>query len=273
MTRRWRKVGECVLRGPYPEQYSSRPSRHVACTDDRSPDRIDRARRSATGRTPQRCRLRVGPVGRRALRASERPAQPVGADAHRLRHRRDDHDLERRRPRLRGHHQPERPRVGRRRRPRPLLGQGHGGRDGHHRGAHQPCRGHVRLAGRGHVGHAAAERPSRTAPAAVAPARYRRPHRQLERVAGAPRRRPAAAHRLAQRRRRTRRATLPLRLPEPRRHGERGHQHPDPHVRRARLLRPGWRRGARPLRLRRRRQPDRRAGARTAVAHPTAPPG
>ena len=86
--------------------------------------------------------------------------------------------------------------------------------DGRHGGTDRSCRRHLRLAGRGHVGHAAVERPSRTAPAAVAPARDRRPHRRLERVAGTPRRRPVAAHRRAQRRHRTRRAALPLRLPE-----------------------------------------------------------
>ena len=124
--------------------------------------------------------------------------------------------------------------------------------------------GHLRVAGRGHLGHTAPERPARTPAPAIAVARHRRPHRQLGLVVGAPRRRPTPHHHLQQRRRRPHRAALPVRLPEPARHGERGHQHPDPHVRRPRVLRPGRRRSARPVRVRRRRverSPNRRSSS------------
>ena len=52
--------------------------------------------------------------------------------------------------------------------------------------------------------------------------------------------------------------------PRLRGHGERGRQHPDPHVRRHRVLRSGRRRGARPVRLRRRGAAHRGRGARAA---------
>ena len=115
------------------------PSR-VTCTDDRPADRIDRARGPAPRGPANRRRLRVGPPRRRTHRAPEGAAQRARTDVQRVRHRRDDLDLERRWPRLCGHDRPQRGWPRRGRRSGPLLGRRHRRRDGTTAAPDQPRR-------------------------------------------------------------------------------------------------------------------------------------